>query len=366
MSTTSVKILNGALDEIPIPGNGTEIILRGVIDADSLRLLQVGDYQREVMPLSSLDSLVKAMKKGVTVPDIELGMRGQRYRETQDGFWWLLDDVYIVDGLQRVSSGLHILQSGGEVRPHIGAAIHFGTNEVWERERFQILNADRRKLSPNVLLRNLRHTNQAIDVLFRLTTKDKGFVLHDRVSWTQAQRRTELINALTMAKAVGVLHGHIGPGRGSRYDDLAAGLEKIMGNVGSGVFRDNVRYFFDLIDELWGVKRVVYKQGAVQMRLTFLQALASVLSGHLDFWKEERLFVSADMKRKLAGFSLSDPNVIQLAGSGGTSRDMLSYLLIRHINSGRRTGHIKPRNVEALPTLTDEEVEAIESGESAA
>ena len=68
MSTsTSVRINNGALDEIPVPGSGTEIILRGAVDAESLRRLEVGEYQREVLPLSSLDELVEAMKNGATV-----------------------------------------------------------------------------------------------------------------------------------------------------------------------------------------------------------------------------------------------------------------------------------------------------------
>ena len=79
---SSVKVLNWGLDEDPATKT---VILRGVIDPDSLQHLRVGEYQRDVLPLASLASLVDAIKRGDKVPDIELGMRGQREAERDGG-----------------------------------------------------------------------------------------------------------------------------------------------------------------------------------------------------------------------------------------------------------------------------------------
>lgn len=51
-------------------------------------------------------------------------------------------------------------------------------------------------------------------MLFKLS-QNKGFILYSRISWEQNMKRGELISALTLAKAVGMLHSHIGPGRSS-------------------------------------------------------------------------------------------------------------------------------------------------------
>ena len=78
----SVKIINGALHESPLRG-GT-VILRGVIDVGSLKTLRFDDYQREALPLSSLAKLTNALKAGESLPDIEIGMRGDRTRSVKE------------------------------------------------------------------------------------------------------------------------------------------------------------------------------------------------------------------------------------------------------------------------------------------
>ena len=75
MARNSVKVINAALDEVKIDQVGSQIVLRGVLDNDSLDLLQVSEYQREILPQSKIMDLIGAMKTG-RVPDIELGMRG--------------------------------------------------------------------------------------------------------------------------------------------------------------------------------------------------------------------------------------------------------------------------------------------------
>ena len=69
----SVKVLNGALDFWKDDQN--TIILRGSIDPDSLPLLKVDEYQREVLPLSTIQEIMQGLQTG-SVPDIVLGMRG--------------------------------------------------------------------------------------------------------------------------------------------------------------------------------------------------------------------------------------------------------------------------------------------------
>jgi hypothetical protein len=350
----SIKLCRAALDE----ADG-EIILRGSIDPNSFHLLKTADYQREILALAKINDLVQAFKKG-SVPDIELGMRGHRVVERQ-GCFYLQDDVYIVDGLQRVSAALHMMKQGGDKLPRLGATVHFGTTEEWERARFRILNADRTKLSPNVLMRNLRYDIPAIKLLHQLT-EDKSFILHARVCWEQRTKRKELVTAVTYTKAVGALHSHIGPGRYNRTDDIARGLQIIMERTGRQVFKANTVMFFEIVDQCWGIRRVAFKEGAAYMRTTFLLALAQVFSRHRDFWRENRLFVEAPLLRKIALFPVTDPQVVALAGSGGKARDMLYLLMLEHINSGKRTKRLQPRTAETEPELielneTDEEDE---------
>lgn len=330
----SVKIVNGALDEY---GPRKDIILRGVISPDSLRLLQVGPYQREILPMATLKELVEAFEHGGKVPDIELGMRGAGYRDSQGAFY-LQNDVYIVDGLQRVTAAQEILKKGKT--PHLGATIHFNTSEAWERERFKVLNADRTKLASNVLYRNAKDTSTAVRKLYNLTY-DSSFALGQkggRVCWDQRMRREHLLNATTYLKVAAVLHARFGPGRQHGVDELVRGLQKIGDRIGLIVMAENVRTFFEIVDECWGVRSVAFKEGAKYLRGTFLHVLADVLTRHRNFWRGQTLTVDKDLRRKIALFPVAtDPNVGNLASAGGNARHILYRLLVDHINSGKRT-----------------------------
>ncbi|MDP3793851.1 MAG: hypothetical protein Q8R07_03810 [Candidatus Uhrbacteria bacterium] len=348
MARESVKLLHGALDE-----KQGDIVLRGVLDTDSFKLLQVASYQREVMPYSRISELVAALKSS-KVPDIELGMRGGDYHE-REGIFYLQNDIYIIDGLQRVSAGMQMLMEGGEQKPRLGATIHFNTSEEWERERFKVLNVSRTKVSPNVLLRNLCPEIEAIALLHTMSTKDPGFILHSRVSWDQRIQRTQIISALTLLKVTGMLHAHIGPGRGGDYHELAEGSQKIFDRVGRNTFRDNVKTFFEIVDECWGVRAIAFKEGATYMRATFLGSLARLFSSHLNFWRDRKFVVEKDLRRKLSTFPVSDPTVRQLSGASGQARSMLLTMMIQHINSGKRTHRLQPRDESTLFSVETEE-----------
>lgn len=353
--TQSIVFIHAALDESP----QGECILRGVISPESLHLLQTADYQRDVLPLASINQLVKAFEVG-SLPDIELGMRGESFSE-EAGQVTLHDSVFIIDGLQRVTAAKIRFDRADVIVPRLGAVVHINTTEAWERERFRILNMDRTRLSPNVLLRNWRYDYEVIEILYTLTNSDKVFVLRGRVCWQQRMRREELITASTFARTVSRMHGHIGTGTGSggRIDQVTSGLQRVVDTIGKNIFRDNVKAFFNVVDSAWGVKRVAFKEGAVYMHGTFLLALARLFSHHEDFWKGNRLFVEISLMRKLAQFPIRDPQVVQLSSSGGMAGEMLYMLMVEHINSGKRTKRLKSRYAENLvaPAAAEDQLE---------
>jgi len=332
MATTTVKLVNAALDEI----EGGTIILRGVIDPESLNNLKVADYQREILPTSCINELVDALEKS-TVPDVELGMRGQRFKELKDGIV-LTDDVYIIDGLQRTTAAKVMMQRRLDAKPRLGAMVHFSTTEEWERKRFDILNAKRTRLSSNVLVRNMRHDYPAIEMLYQMCCNDHNFVLRERVTWAQRMQRGQLLTAMEFLKTVGSLHSSFGPGKYSQADAMAKGLDGIMKNVGQNVLRDNVRAFFSLLDQCWGIKTVTFREGATHLKGTFLKTLAILFARHTHvFWKDKRFVIEKDMQRKLSSFPVMDPAVVNLASAGGKARNMMYQLMLDHLNAGKRT-----------------------------
>jgi len=340
MKRQALKILHGALDV-----EGESILLRGRIDPTTLDVLEVDDYQREIMPLSTIRDIMEGFTSG-EVPDVELGMRGDNVTNTKDNngqTFVLKGSIYIVDGLQRVTAARQ-LRLNGVADPRLGATVHFNTTREWEIERFKILNAHRTKLSPNILLRNLREKYSVIAMLFNMSADDRKFVMRQKVCWQQRQQRIHLISALTLLKVVGAMHSHVAPGaRYSRWLDLAQGVQEIMSKVGRNIFQQNVRAFFDLIDNCWGIQNIAYKEGAAYMRSSFLLTLARVFSEHDNFWREKRFFVDADLVRKIASFPVTDPTVRQLAGSGGKSREMLYAMIVEHINRGKRSRRLEKR-----------------------
>lgn len=335
---TSIKVINGALDVIKIDGEES-IVLRGVVDPDSLHAIKIPPYQREILSAQKIQALKRALVES-RVPDVDIGMRGEGMVE-RDGAFYLQDPVYVIDGLQRITAGRELVEADLH-RPHIGALIHFSTTERFERERFEALNSGQTTLSNNVTLRNLAATSTAAKTMLRIT-RDKQFVLCGRVSWTQNMHRGDLITAITYYKVVGLTHSHIGPCRGN-VRQIANGLDKVIENVGRNVFMHNVRAFFEMIEATFGIKNVAYRQEAVQLKVAFLRALAGLVSKHENFWNDNRIEVPDHILRKLATFPIDDPTVRQLAGSAGKATDMLEMMIHDHVNAGKRTRRLKRRS----------------------
>lgn len=138
---------------------------------------------------------------------------------------------------------------------------------------------------------------------------------------------------------------------------MAAQSQKIMEVVGKETFLDNIREFFRVVEEAWGIRRISYREGAVYMKATFLTTLADLFTRHFDFWRDgdQRLFVEAPLMRKLAAFPVSDPQVVAVSANGGGRNNQILYLLLlNHVNSGKRSKRLKGRYaVEDLPSSDD-------------
>ena len=329
----SIKVIKAALDDT----EGNDIVLRGVVDPASLADLRTDNYQREILPMSKIKDLAQALKTG-SVPDIELGMRGGNYRE-RDGNFYLQDPTFIIDGLQRRTAALELIKQG--LIPRLGATIHFNTDYKSEQEMFRKLNVLGVKLSANVLLRNERETYPVIEMLIRLC-HDSSFTLHNRVSWEQRMKRDQLIGGIRILHTAVKQHARFLPSsigvrehRGN-YSELASEFNKVMERLGRNVIRENIKAFWEVVDQCFNVQSVVYSAHAPYLNKGFLSTLAAVFADHKNFWSDATFSCSADLRKKLSVFPLQDPYVASLCSSSGPSLKILYQMIVDHINSGKR------------------------------
>lgn len=329
----TLKIVSGALDET----TEGEIVLRGVIDPVSLDGLLTPQYQREELRDSTIEKLVKALRNRKRFPDVDLAIRGEHYGCTDDrkGTYTLTGPVYIVDGLQRITAARRLLREGGQ--PPIGAMLHFGTTEEWERGRFLDLNQNQKRVSPNVVLRDHAADYPVLKRLVQLCS-DESFVLCQRISWQQFMRREELLTAVTFLKTTMRLHGRFGAGRNAGISNMCEALAPMAATVGSNMLVENVKTFFDLLDGAWGIRGILHKDRATHLRFGFLSALADVFCEYDTFWNGKALRIDRELKKKIAQFPLREPNIDAMARSGaGATSALLRRLIVDHINSGKRT-----------------------------
>lgn len=330
---TSIKFICAALDE-----KENEIVLRGVIDPASLVNLQIADYQREILPQSKINALMTAIRKG-GVPDIQLGCRGGNYIPRENAYY-IQDPVYIIDGLQRCTAAIKLMEKG--LVPHLGATLTFNTTEEMERERFRVLNVTRVKLSPNVLLRNERHSSEAVAAIFQLCMSSQ-FALYKRVCWSQRMKREELISAMTLMKVAGEIHRRFGTSLGQRRQDiLVPALDRLVQKFGRATLMNNLREYWEVLAEAFRINEVVYTEIAPALRHGFLMSFAKVIWTHQDFWEDANLIVPKELRRKLASFPLRDPNIAALCGSSSSSVGILASMIANHLNSGKKSKRLRP------------------------
>lgn len=340
----SIRVVDAALHTATFEDGIERLVVRGIIHVDSLGKLAVPDYQREVWSPAKIKGLKKAFRRGSLPPDIDLGMRGTQFTP-REGSFYLHDDTYIIDGLQRVTAALQLLNEADARIPHLGAMVHIDTTEAWERERFQALNLEQSRLSPNVMLRNLAHENRAAALLIELS-EDPDLTIRGKISWSQNMSRgSDLMNAMVFARVVAMLHSHIGPGKASGVLNIAAGLDKIIANAGEANFRANVLRFFEVVNTCWDFNRISYRATAIYVKANFLLPLARLFSDIPEFWEGSLFVFDRARLQKLAKFSVIDPTIEGLVKSN--AEDMVYLKLLEHMNSNTRSRRLVPRALRA-------------------
>jgi len=336
----SVKVVRAYLDDT---GNGT--VIRGAIDIDSLKALEVGSYQREVQPVTTLQKIKRGYAQGV-VPDIFLSMRGTKVRRGQnDGEFFLLDPTFIVDGLQRVTAAIQIVNDPtATTRPNVGAEVHLGRDEAWEREMFRILNLERTRLSSNVIIRNAAEDCSSASALLKLAG-ERDFALRDRICFGQNMRREHLITAVTYLKIAGTLHSRFGASLSSDVLAIVGGLDRIVDGqagkdgIGERAFRENVRTFFNVIRDVWGLSQITVRETCPYIKYGFLHMLSLFITRMPQLWDDDkkRFRIERDVLKKMEQFPLNDPTVRDLCSASGQAEKVLYQMFLEHMNRGRRT-----------------------------
>lgn len=349
-STVQVRVLNAALEE---RANG-DVILRGSIHPDFLRNLKTDDYQREVLSANGggkKSRLRRGIEDGVTLPDIELGMRGSNV--SFKGTTAILHDpVYIIDGLQRVSTLIQYMDENGRegvssTNP-LGATVHFNTTKDWENKRFTDLNTLRTPVSPNVMLRNQRAVHPSVLTLYGLTHNDQSFCMYRRVCWQQRMLKSELLSATSMMRAALALHRSvtertsatqskkaIGRGEGAIQRALDM-MDRTAKDIGLSNFRENVKEFFEIIDSCWGIRNVEYAQSQAHLRGNFLVTLGTLFSRNPQLWRDgKRIFMDSKTRQRLATFPINDPEIRRLCSAGTMVLPTLYNYLLEHMNKGK-------------------------------
>jgi len=339
----SVKLLNGKLD-VYVIGDKDWVVIRGTIDPESIALVMTPSYQRQVMKGKHQRAIISALKT-TTVPDVELGMRGSKYhvRKAESGSdnYFLQSEVFVIDGLQRLSAAKELMLSDPGHRPMIGVVVIADSDEAWERRRFKELNSRRLGLNGNVLLRNARCESAGVDLLYGLCMSDPKFPLYQRVQWEQRMTRTELVPALTFARTIGYLHSRFVTGTRVKATEAPLVMDRVLEVLGADTMRENIRTFVTLLDECFNLTKITYGHAAVVTKSGFLTVLADVLTHHDNFWRGQRLYIDTDLRAKIKKFAVDDPEVARLAGSSGKAIYLLYRLMVDHINSGRRTRRLE-------------------------
>lgn len=347
----AVRLQNATLDD----GKDDVIVAHGWLDLEALELLHVGDYQREILDYSGgagrKSPILKGIEGGARLPDIILGMRGQKFT-TRGSAMHLENDVYIVDGLQRVSALKRYAMTHPEMKNsiRIGAEVRFSTDRNIERDLFTTLNTQRKAMSPNVLLRNARTESNGILTIYGLTTSDAKFPLYGKVCWNQQMNRNEVVTALSVCKTAGMIHSYFGPGKiGSGVSRVGGALDTIAKKVSLKQYRENINTFFEAVDEIWGIRGIKYTDKCTHMRMNFMVTLANIMADHDNFWEDTRLVIDKAAISKLKSFPINDPTVIRLAAAGTTSGLLLYNLMRDHLNKSKRVNQLVPRRRTSVP-----------------
>lgn len=324
-----ILITNGALEDAP----NNRIILRGVIGPSDLRKLGVASYQKKTHSASKLRRLGQAVVNGDRLPDIECGMRGQRF-DSEDKNFLLYDPCYIIDGLQRKMALTAVASRDATINCSIGILVNFDTTEAWERARFEKLATDRTQVAPSVILRNAAKDDQVARMIYELTTDDRDCILYNRVTWDQHSVAGEIILGATLYKVITLLHSwKVAPGS-TRAHALVTQVNEIAEHIGDAVMLSNTRKFFELVDYFWGFRGIQKRDGVVQCKADFLYVMAELMAMMTIFWDGSMLDDGLKVRRLKPKLAITPKLKDWLA----PNRDARAHILIyykRELNKNR-------------------------------
>jgi hypothetical protein len=322
---SEVRILNGSLEE-----DGGEIIIRGVLDPATMRFINMAWYQREQgFSQMHTQEIVDAYFAGAKVPDVTIGMRGQRVGSSKNTYA-LQDKCYCIDGGQRLYAAAIAIQERSDLKISLGVKVFLGTNEDMENEMFCKLGTTQKRVSPSVLLRNRKKKSPGARILVEMN-KREGFALKDRIAWDQARSRHELISGYSFARIVGALHAQLAPLRVSQIYELQAGFDKLVEEIGEETLQDNIMKFFEAIDQCWTIRQ---QSGAARrgsrphLKPGFLMTLARLMANFPAFWDGRKdFYCSAKFVKRLKGFKLAE--FVQTSGATGATASVILYESLR-------------------------------------
>jgi hypothetical protein len=325
-----IRITDAGLQELP----DGRVVLRGVIDAPSLRRLKFPAYQKKTHSQAKLRRLAQAVMNGSRLPDIEVGLRGSQKYESRDTTYVLFDPCYVIDGEQRRTALLAVAARHPEVNCSIGVVVNFDTTEKWERERFAALATDRTAVAPSVLLRNAAQDNRYAKMLYDLTMGDAGSILHKRVTWDQFQMQGELIRASALYRITMLLHAWMVAPRSTKPHHMIAGIEEIAVQLGPQVMLQNVVTFFELVDHYWGWRAVQKRDGGAQLSTTFLLAMAELMARLKIFWNGAMLDDGPGVRRLKSRLEITS-KVRELLSPNSDARHIIISYYQTNLNRNR-------------------------------
>jgi hypothetical protein len=332
-----IHVLNGALEKDA--DEFDQDCLRGTIDQECLRWLNTDWYQRlegfSEKEIRELTDLYFAHKK---VTDIILGMRGGRFRKDGADFW-LIDKVYIIDGVQRWHAARLALDHRPDLKLRLGAKIYFNTTAESENAMFCAMNATQQRVSASVLVRNKYKTSAAAKLLYELN-RNNDFALKDCIGWNQRLNVGEVFSGFTLGCIAGALHmDKGGQPTGAAYD-LLEHLDKVAIKITPEVMSQNLIGFFDAVDTCWSIRG--HKKPECLNR-EFLCVLARLFSSYENFWDGNEFYLAPRYQKKLAKVDSESirTQVKQLTKSNVDTKDVLFEVLRKRLDldafSGRRT-----------------------------
>jgi hypothetical protein len=334
-------------------------VIRGELEPETLADLETDWYQRGKVNPKKIKELMDGIENNSdNIPDLTLGMRGTKYEIANDGVI-LHDPVFIIDGLQRWTASMLLMERPVKFLPYLGIKAFVPSDINFELGMFRDLNSKRTSMSASVLLRNEKEYSRVAATLWGLS-QDEKFALNGRVAWDQQVDKTmngQLIRGIVLLDVIFRLHSHVDTvvfQRGNVIKRIYA-LEKNIDAIGLQRARENLTTFFNIIDECWGITGAQLRYNETFLTQGWLMALAKLLSDHREFWRDDLdLQVPANHMRDLKRIKWSDPKLEMLARGNATSQEHLKSAFLDIMNKGKSTGRLVDRYTLAAAEMRAE------------